>query len=354
MPSPTTVADQVKERLRSAAQQLGTADPVRPVAQLLDLSFPRPAGAQEYAANALIPGAVPVEPRFAEQDPSSLRITIEPVPGASPDARRQEATRTMRSLTVGYFGRDALNWFDRCSEAWRGVAPQPRSRYGAWLGTAVDRDGLAAARVYYEMHRGQLDALPRVLRGLVEVATEAVPALAPVLTSIRCGRQEGSQRVTFVHRGSLRLADLAPLMQRLGLAHQLPSVMQVAGVALGGRFELPERSVLIGVAETSEGPELEIEVLLGMIPDLPPSFLDLLSLGLAERPRELQALGRWLRAFTPDEVGWPGEFSVMTIRTSPRVPARVTLGLRPVEFELRRRLADVPALQHSASIPAVM
>ena len=37
-----------------------------------------------------------------------------------------------------------------------------------------------------------------------------------------------------------RLRRLAPLMQRLGLGHQLPGLMQVVGLVLGGRFELPE------------------------------------------------------------------------------------------------------------------
>jgi len=78
-----------------------------------------------------------------------------------------------------------------------------------------------------------------------------------------------------------------------------------------------------------------------MIPDLPPNFLDLLTLGLAERPRQLHALGRWLHAFTPESAEWPGSFSVLSIRTTPRLPARVSLYLRPAEFEIKRRLTDL-------------
>ena len=88
--------------------------------------------------------------------------------------------------------------------------------------------------------------------------------------------------------------------------------MQVVGLALGGRFQLPDGSVLVGLAETPEGPELKLEILLGRLPDVPQSFLDLLALGLSERPRELRALVRWLQAFTPEEGGSPGEISVLS------------------------------------------
>jgi hypothetical protein len=85
-----------------------------------------------------------------------------------------------------------------------------------------------------------------------------------------------------------------------------------------------------------------------MLPDVPPSFLDLLALGLSERPRELHALGRWLRALTPETHDWPGNFSVLSVRATPRTPARVSLYLRPVEFEIQRRLSDVRPLNEMA------
>jgi hypothetical protein len=113
--------------------------------------------------------------------------------------------------------------------------------------------------------------------------------------------------------------------------------MQVVGLTLGGRFNLPDGSVLIGLAETPEGPELKLEIMLGRLPDVPQSFLDLLALGLSERPRELRALVRWLQAFTPEDGGSAGEISVLSIRTTPRMSPRVALHLRPVEFEVGRR-----------------
>jgi hypothetical protein len=114
----------------------------------------------------------------------------------------------------------------------------------------------------------------------------------------------------------------------------MPGILQILGLVLGGRFDLPAKATLIGVGQSSAGPEIEIYVLLGMIDDLPPNFLGLLTLGLSERPRELTALERWMAAFTPEDDVWPGRFSILSVRTSPTVPPRVSLYLRPAEFEI--------------------
>jgi hypothetical protein len=196
---------------------------------------------------------------------------------------------------------------------------------------------LRSAAATYELTPWQLQSLPPKLAQLVQTAVAVLPRLVPVFSTIECERDAGRHHVTFLHRGPLRVADLEPLMQQLGLEHQLPSVMQLVGLALGGRFELPPGSLLVGVGETPEGPELALEILLGRLPDVPGSFLDLLALGLFERPRELRSLSRWLQAFTPEErAGGPGEISVMSVRATPRTPARVQLHLRPIEFEVRR------------------
>jgi hypothetical protein len=327
----------IKSTLDRAARTIGAANPLPVVGALIDRSFPMPLGAKEYGSNTLAPGAVAFEPSFSERETGSLRFTLEPLAGASPVSRQQEATREMRRLVGPTFGSDALRWFDERSEEWRGMTAAPRATYGAWFGAAFDPDGLAGSKVYYELRPGQLDALPPGAKRLSQAALDNVPGLTPLFTTIRCGRASGSQRVTFLHRGTLRLADLGPLMTRLGMASHLPGLMQIVGVALGGRFDLPDGSVMIGVAETPDGPELRLEVALGMVPDVPPSFLDLLALALGERPRELKALGRWLRAFTPEDMDGPGRFSVMSVRATPGSGARVNLYLRPVELELHQR-----------------
>jgi hypothetical protein len=343
-----SVASLIKKKLSRASRVLGAVDPVPMVGALIDSSFRQPFGQYDYGANTLSPGAVPVEPSFSERESGALRFTMEPVPGASPSTRVHEATREMRRLVNSAFGHDALNWFDRWSEEWRGAVANPRAHYGAWFGMAVDDGGLAASKVYYELSPEQLDALPVRLRAYVIAALESVPGLVPLFTSIRCGRHSGVQRVTLLHRGTLRMTDLTPLMDRLGLAHQLPGLMQIVGLALGGRFEVPDQAVMLGLQETEEGPVLRFELALGMIRDLPPTFLDLLSLALAERPRELRALETWLQAFTPETAEWPGHFSVLSIRVSASQPARVSLYLRPIDFEIQPAMAGVPAAHLAA------
>jgi hypothetical protein len=336
----------IANRLQTAARMMKTADPLAYVKPILERSFPLPAGDPDYAANALTPGAAPCEPSFSEKEPQTLRFTIMPlVSEASPMARRNEATREMRRLVGPLFGQGALRWFDQRSEEWRGMAAPAHLNYGAWFGTAYDKGGLTSAKVDYELHPSQLEALPASLRMLVQSAKDSMPNLVPIFTSISCGREHGSQRITFLHRGPLRLKTLGPLLERLGLTHQLPSIMQIVGLVLGGRFDLPEQSVLLGLKETAEGPEIKLEIMLGTLPDVPPSFLDLLTLSLAERPRHLQGLGRWLRAFTPEEHDWPGRFSVLSVRATPQTSARVSLYLRPVEFEIEQRLTDIARLQ---------
>ena len=335
------MSDVVARRLQTAAQRLGSADPLPYVKPLIDRTFYLPQGDSKYAENTLTPGAAPLEPSFSENEPHDLRFTVEPLgPEASPVMRRDEATREMRRLVSPVFGQDALRWFDGRSEEWRGMGSRSRLRYGAFFGTSYDRDGMHASKVYYEMSPNQIDALPPALASLARHAMQTLPSLVPMFTTIACRRNSGVQRTTFLQLGPLRLGDLKPLLQRIGLAHQLPGLMQMMGLALGGRFELPPETVVLALGQTTEGPELKLEVMLGRIPDLPRTFLDLLALGLAEKPKELNALMSWLRAFTPESSELPGRFSVLSVRITPKSPARVSLYLRPIEFEITDRFVE--------------
>jgi hypothetical protein len=335
----------VKRSLSSAARALGTRDPLPYLDSLIDRTFSLPEDDVSYARNTLTPGAVPYEPSFSETEPDTLRFTIEPLgPSASPVARRDEATREMRRLVSPVFGRDALRWFDSRSEEWRGFSGMGWMSYGAWFGSAFDEDGLYAAKIYYELLPGQIEALAPALAQLTRQVMNEMPSLMPIFTSIGCKRDAGSQRVTFLHRGALTVSALGPLMNRLGIGHQLPSLMRIVGVALGGRFELPSGGVLIGLRQTPEGVEMKLEILLASIPDLPGRFLDLLKLGLAERPRQLAALSRWLDAFGM-EANEQGHFSVLSIRVTPHSPARISLYVRPIEFEMREQIEEARALQ---------
>ena len=336
----------VERSLHSAAQALGTRDPMPYVGDLIERTFYLPDDDVSYARNALTPGAVPYEPSFSEAEPNLLRFTIEPLgPEASPVSRRDEATREMRRLIQPVFGRDALRWFDGRSEEWRGFGGLSWMNFGAWFGSAFDEDGLYAAKIYYELLPTQIEALPPSLSRLTRQVMAEMPTLMPIFTSIGCKRDTGSQRVTFLHRGPLTIAALGPLMNRLGIGHQLPSLMRIVGVALGGRFELPPGGVLVGLREAPDGIEMKLEILLAAIPDLPARFLDLIKLGLAERPRQLIALSRWLEAFGVDDASEQGHFSVLSIRVTPSNQARISLYVRPIEFEMRDAIEDAQALQ---------
>jgi hypothetical protein len=108
---------------------------------------------------------------------------------------------------------------------------------------------------------------------------------------------------------------------------------------------LPNGAVLVGVREAPGGAELKLEVLLSALPDLPATFLDLLKLGLAERPRQLAALARWLDAFGMEDSEDQGNFSVLSVRVTPQSPARISLYVRPIEFEMRGSIEDGRILQ---------
>jgi hypothetical protein len=329
------LADKVGKRLTAAAQRLGTADPVAPIQGLISRTFALPEGDPRYGDNALTPMAAPFEPSFSELQPGMLRFTIEPLgPGADGIDRRDEATREMRRLVHAYFGRDALRWFDERSEAWRGFGAGSHLGYGAFFGANYDRNGLAGSKVYYETSANQIEALPPGLLHIVRTVAMLMPSLRALFTTIATTRHAGGQRLTYVAPEALRIGDFQPLLDALGLGERVPGIMQMLGLCLGGRFDLPANSCLVAFGHTPQGPEFEIYVLLGMIPDLPPNFLQLLSLGLTERPRELMALERWMDAFTPDDDVWPGRFSIMSIHTSRASAPRVSLYLRPAEFEV--------------------
>lgn len=332
------VVEKLRRRLAYAASSLGTADAFTPSRDLFMRTFQYPAGDPRYRDNALMPMAVPFEPSFSESQPNKLRFTIEPLPpNAGSIDRRDESTREMRRLIGGCIGRDALRWFDEASEPFRGFANGGgKLDYGAFFGSSYDRNGLYASKVYYELPGGggQIDNMPLSLSRIVQAALQYVPGLRPLFTTLAAQRDMGGQRLTFACTQPLKLADLQTVLDVLGLGHRLPGIMQMIGLVLGGRFDLPANGALLAFGEGPAGPDFEIYVLLSAIPDVPPSFLSLLTMGLAERPRGLAALERWMGAFTPEDENWPGRFSIVSLRTDRQSPPRVSLYLRPIEFEL--------------------
>ena len=339
----TTASDLAKRRLTIASRRLGTRNPVEAIGGLIDRSFSLPVGDPRYRDNVLTPGSFPLEHSFSEVASDALRLDLEPLgPGATPHSRQQEASREMRRIVGGSFGDQALRWFDERSEPWRGTWTHGGARFGAWFGLGVDPYGVQESKVYYELRPGDLDSLPHNLQHVARVAIDALPGLIPIFTSIACGRQRGSQRVYFFHRGSLRLLDLEKLLHRLGIGHQLPSLLSAAGVILGGRFVLPEGSVIIGLRDTHKGIELKLDVLVAGMPDPPPQMYQLIKMALSERPGAQTSLQRWVTAMTPDDADSPGRISVVSLRVQPQMSTRCSIYLRPSGYEQIGREAPPP------------
>lgn len=321
-----------KRRLAMASRRLGTKNPVDAIGGMLDRSFSLPLGDPRYEDNHLTPGHFPLEHSFSEVSANALRLDMEPLgPGAPADARQHEASREMRRLVHESFGGQALRWFDERSEAWR-RSSRGGSRFGAWFGMGVDPWGLQEAKVYYEMRPGDLDNLPPNLQHAARVAITCLPRLVPIFTSIACQRRRGAQRLYFFHEGDLRLLDLEPLLHRLGIGHQLPNLLAAAGVILGGRFILPEGSVIIGLRDTAKGMEMKLDVLLGAMPDPPPQMYELINMVMAERPQAQNDLRRWVSAMTPDDLPGPGHISVVSFRVRHDLPTRCSIYLRPAGY----------------------
>lgn len=342
----TTRASEVcKRRLRLAARRLGAHDPVETLGPILDRSFDLPVGDPRYGENALLPGCFPLEHSFSELASSALRFDMEPLgPGASPVARRQEVGREVRRLVQQSYGQRALRWFDARSESWRGSSNSPNGRFGAWLGGAFDEGGLQEVKAYYELDPTRLDELPPNLQHAARVAMASLPGLVPIFTSIACGRTQGAQRLYFFHDGDLRLLDLEPLMNRLGVGHQLPSLLTAVGLILGGRFTLPAGSVVLGLRDTTRGMELRLDVLLPGVPDAPREMHGLIQMHLAQRPESQRALRQWMQAMTPDDQDSCGDISVVSTRVNPSMGARLAVYFRPVGYDhppsRERRVAD--------------
>lgn len=327
-------ADVARRRLSLAARRLGTRDPNDVLGPFLERAFDLPLGDGRYGNNALLPGSLPLEHSFSEVAPGSLRFDFEPFGhAATPVTRRQECSREMRRAVNQCFGRSALDWFDGRSEPFRTATLSGASKFGAWFGAGFDQDGMNEAKVYYELGPGQLSDLPPNLQHAAQIAMALLPGLTPIFTSIACGRTHGGQRVYLYHRGELRLLDLEPLMNKLGVGQQLPSILSAIGLVLGGRFVLPEGSVIIGLRDTTRGIEMKLDILLPYVPDPPQEMHGLIQMLLSQRPESQRAFRQWTQAMTPDGYSGPGRMSVVSVRVRPNMGSRLTVYFRPVGYD---------------------
>lgn len=345
-------AELAKRRLSLAARRLGTKDPVDAIGGLIDRSFPLPLDDPRYGKNHLAPNCVPLELSFSEMAGKTLRFDMQPGdPSAGPLTRMQEASREMRRLVHSNYGSAALHYFDRASEPWRGSGTHANTQFGAWFGMGVDPWGLQESKVYYEMRPGDLDNLPPNLQQVARVAMDALPGLEPIFTSIACNRQRGAQRIYFFHHGELKLLDLEPLMNRLGIGHQLPNLLAAAGVILGGRFALRDGCTIIGFRDTAKGVEMKLDVLVAGMPDPPPQMFDLFNMVLAERPQSQADLHRWVRAVTSDDEKSPGDIGVVSFRVLPEISTRCSIYMRPSGYNQVGRRHAAPGHMHARHDP---
>ncbi|MFH1465888.1 MAG: hypothetical protein ABIO70_15985 [Pseudomonadota bacterium] len=332
-----TAAMVVKHHLSVAARRLGVADPLPTLGGALDRTFQLPVGDPRYGNNALAPGSMPFELSYSEVSPRNLRFDLElGGPQASPEARRHETSRETRRLIHQHFGQPALRWFDERSEPWRTGPVDMGARFGAFFGASFDDGGLNEAKAYYEFRPDQVAALPDNLQHAVRVTMAALPGLVPIFTSIAAGRQRGAQRVYLFCPEELRLLDLEPLMHRLGIGHQLPSILAALGVITGGRFTLPAGSAVLGLRDTPRGIEMKLDLLMPAFSDPPQNMHGLIQLHLAQRPDSQRSLHDWMQAVTPDDRAGPGDISVVGVKVNPKMPSRLAVYLRPDEARPRR------------------
>jgi hypothetical protein len=327
-------ADVVKHRLGIAARRLGTADPTPVLGRLIDDSFRLPLGDPRYRQNLFTPGHLPLEHSYSERAGQCLRLDMEPCGSdVSPLTRSQETSRLARSLVKSHYGDQALHWFDRHSEHFRRANLSGDHRFGAWFGAAFDDGGMRETKVYYELTPADLDALPPNLLHATRVAMASMPSLRPLGLSLACGRHAGAQRVYLYHNDDLRLLDLEPLMNQLGVGAQLPSMLQALGLILGGRFTLPKGSAMLGLRDTSRGMEMSLYTLLPAFPDPPREMHGLIQMLLQQRPESQRSFANWLQSMTPDHAGSPGSISTIGVRVTPETPARLNIYFLPVGYD---------------------
>lgn len=314
----STAADRTKRWLSRAARELRTADPVAHLAPFLDESLGPPPGSQVYRR----PHAF--ETRFSERTPRHLELGMSVGdPLGPPQARVDGATRAMRHVVHHSFGPQALRWLDGRTDSLR------HENGEAWVTSGFDGDGVRQAEVTYAWGPRTGESLTMPIYEAVQRAIDAMPALEPALTSVRCGRSFGNQQITFRVDGTIRLADLRGLMDAFGLGAQHNRLVNMLAFVLGARFTLPPHCALITLRPTPAGIEMRIDVDLEAIPDVPRNIASLLQLQLVERPQSLAALDRWMTAMTPEGQLTPGGLSVLSVVVRPELGPRLAIDLRP-------------------------
>lgn len=320
-----TAAAKAKELIYCASRNLGLANPLEDVGEVIEQSLAYPLG-ESYPQS--------LSPTYSETTPGNLSFMVGANgPRITPADRIETSTQALYRLVDNRLGRPAHRWLDDHVEAVKSRDYHRSASYGASFGSSFDRNGLTEAYVQYEWGPMLMDSLPAPLYRLARVAMETLPGLRPSFSTIRCGRASGSQQVTFEIERAMPLSNLQPLMERLGLGHRHSGLMSALAFILGARFTLPPDTAAITMRPTRAGVELRLDVNLDALPDPPAQLMALMRLQMTERPKSIQSLDRWLMALTPDGYPGPGTVSILSVWVRPDMPARIAIYLRPVGLE---------------------
>lgn len=345
MRAPDTLARRARSLLSQAAGRLGTANPVEDLGAAIDESLGVPFGDPRDES--------PLSTQYSEQTPEQLNFVMRAAGrGVTGADRIHTASQTMTTLVDRQFGHAARHWLDKQLEAIKSQDNGRRSQWGAALGSAYDRSGLAESYLHCEWGPSLMDALPAPLHRIARVALEAMPGLRPAIVSVRCGRSAGTQQLSFESERPLALAGLQPLMEQLGLGNRHAALMSAVAFILGARFVLPADAAMLTLRPLRQGVEMRLDVSLDAIPDLPSQLMALTRLQMTERPRSVQGMDRWLMALTPDGYPGPGTVSVLSVWVRPDLPARVALYLRPASLDPRLEAGHATSAPRAAPAPA--
>jgi hypothetical protein len=309
----------LRKRLGIIAERLGTADPSEWLGDVLDTAFGRPLTDRAYAHNALVPGGLPLEVSFSEENPDQLRLDLQPSDVDTPAARRRDDTLAI----VRRVGDAAFD--DRCA-VWSRYAHA--DRFGAFLGAALGPSGPTTVKAYLELDPStRPDRLPGTLAAAAALVARHVPGVVPHLAAVAA--DDRPARVYLACREGLRVLALDGLLAAIGLRHRLPAVATAVAALTGRRLLLPEDAALIAIAQRRDtnDVEIKIELLADALaePDMRATAVERL---LTERPASLTAYHRWLAA-----VGQGAETTVVSVRLAGDGPPTLNIYQRLTEAE---------------------
>jgi hypothetical protein len=282
-----------------------------------------------YGENALVPGRPPIEFSFVEAEEEVLRLDFEPCgPGTSPAARRRRALDIVTQWVSGWGVPAVVREFGRALEPLRTHPLGPEARFGAFLGATCGREGLAEAKIYWELAGELPQACSARLEEVAALVAACLPGVTPHFASLAYSRTRCVPRLYFLCREETRLIDLRPVLAAVGLEHRLPELVTLAGGFVGRALMLPAGAGVLSFREAESGIDCKLELLTRALTIRPETLIERVWLIASERGGTRTAICRWLSAFGVDGLR-PGLVNVIGFRVSATRPARLGLYFTP-------------------------